>query len=47
MTRIAALALALASVAAGRPQDNPWLVFEGGEGPGKGKHVVLDSGDEE
>lgn len=25
----------------------PWLVFEGGEGPGKGKHVVLVSGDEE
>jgi type 1 glutamine amidotransferase len=24
-----------------------WLVFEGGEGPGKGKHVVLVSGDEE
>lgn len=26
---------------------DPWLVFEGGEGPGKGKHVVLISGDEE
>src|SRR5437660_5573380 len=25
----------------------PWLVLEGGEGPGKGKHVVLVSGDEE
>ncbi|HUR39490.1 MAG TPA: hypothetical protein VM222_08345, partial [Planctomycetota bacterium] len=47
MTRLAALALALLSVAAGRPDDNPWLVFEGGEGPGKGKHVVLLSGDEE
>jgi trehalose utilization protein len=29
------------------PQDNPWVVYEGGEGPGKGKHVVLISGDEE
>ena len=26
---------------------NPWLLFEGGEGPGKGKQVVLVSGDEE
>jgi hypothetical protein len=26
---------------------NPWVVFEGKDGPGKGKHVVLISGDEE
>ncbi|MCX7664638.1 MAG: ThuA domain-containing protein [Gemmataceae bacterium] len=26
---------------------DPWLVLEGGEGPGKGKHIVLVSGDEE
>ena len=26
---------------------DPWLVVEGGEGPGKGKQVVLLSGDEE
>ncbi|MFM8435169.1 MAG: hypothetical protein ACKOBP_07475, partial [Planctomycetia bacterium] len=26
---------------------DPWLVVEGGDGPGKGKHVVLVSGDEE
>ncbi len=26
---------------------NPWIVFQGGAGPGKGKHVVLISGDEE
>jgi type 1 glutamine amidotransferase len=25
----------------------PWVVYEGGAGPGKGKHVVLISGDEE
>lgn len=25
----------------------PWLVLEGGAGPGKGKHIVLVSGDEE
>src|SRR5262245_29210793 len=27
--------------------DDPWIVLEGREGPGKGKHVVLISGDEE
>jgi type 1 glutamine amidotransferase len=27
--------------------DHPWVVYEGGDGPGKGKHVVLVSGDEE
>src|SRR5881409_3694509 len=26
---------------------SPWVVYEGGDGPGKGKHVVLVSGDEE
>lgn len=27
--------------------EQPWVVYEGSEGPGKGKHVVLISGDEE
>ena len=27
--------------------EDPWIVLVGGEGPGKGKHVVLVSGDEE
>ena len=36
------LALSLTAMA-----DDPWLVFEGKKGPGKGKHVVLVSGDEE
>lgn len=30
-----------------RTEEVPWLTVEGGEGPGKGKHVVLISGDEE
>ncbi|MBV8879594.1 MAG: hypothetical protein JO332_06520, partial [Planctomycetaceae bacterium] len=47
MIRLASLAVALLCVAAGRPDDNPWLVFEGGDGVGKGKHIVLLSGDEE
>jgi type 1 glutamine amidotransferase len=39
----AALALLVGTVAAA----DPWVVYEGGDGPGKGKHVVLISGDEE
>src|ERR1051326_7016492 len=27
--------------------DEPWVVYEGGAGPGKGRHIVLVSGDEE
>src|SRR5579871_1091424 len=27
--------------------NDPWVVYEGGDGPGKGKHIVLISGDEE
>jgi type 1 glutamine amidotransferase len=27
--------------------DGPWVVYEGADGPGKGKHIVLISGDEE
>jgi hypothetical protein len=26
---------------------NPWVVYEGSKGPGRGKHIVLVSGDEE
>src|SRR3954451_3120306 len=26
---------------------DPWVAYEGGDGPGKGKHIVLISGDEE
>ena len=27
--------------------DDPWVVYQGGDGPGKGKHIVLVSGDQE
>ena len=43
MKTLAVFVLALAAA----PKDDPWVVYEGGEGPGKGKHVVLISGDEE
>jgi type 1 glutamine amidotransferase len=42
--------LTLLSVALGpfaEPADRPWAVYQGSEGPGKGKHIVLISGDEE
>ena len=39
--------LVAALLSHGAPSDDPWLVYEGGEGPGAGKHVVLVAGDEE
>jgi hypothetical protein len=27
--------------------DDPWIVYQGGEGPGKGKHIVLVAADDE
>ncbi len=37
----------LMCVLGARVQANPWIVFEGGDGPGKGKHIVFLIGDEE
>jgi hypothetical protein len=46
-----ACALLLAAAAGLSPapvrDTGPWVVYQGGDGPGKGKHVVLVSGDEE
>jgi len=39
--------LLVAAVQAEEAADQPWLHFAGGDGPGKGKKVVLISGDEE
>jgi type 1 glutamine amidotransferase len=44
---LAALAALGLFVAAAGAADNQWVVYPGGDGPGKGKHVVLISGDEE
>src|SRR5947209_14524726 len=42
------LATLLAGLAAAPTEAaDPWVVYEGGDGPGKGKHIVLVSGDEE
>jgi hypothetical protein len=41
-------AVALLSLAPARvPGADPWVVYDGGDGPGKGKQIVLVSGDEE
>lgn len=48
MCRQCALIVAIASLCGTQAHAaDPWLVIEGGDGPGKGKHVVLVSGDEE
>jgi type 1 glutamine amidotransferase len=45
--RIALVMLAAAWTSSSAQADQPWVVYEGGQGPGQGKHVVLVSGDEE
>lgn len=41
------LFILLSGFAASYAQQKPWVQYAGGEGPGKGKHIVLISGDEE
>jgi type 1 glutamine amidotransferase len=41
------LFLAVLSLAAAAGAQDAWVVYEGQEGPGQGKHIVLVSGDEE
>jgi type 1 glutamine amidotransferase len=43
---ISSLVLAMLSVNA-KADDNPWIVYEGSDGPGKGMHIVFVSGDDE
>ncbi len=49
LRRLLALVILFAVPALGgaAQADKPWVVYEGREGPGKGKHIVLVSGDEE
>src|SRR6266700_2099788 len=42
-----AAAVILANVLAGALSARDWVVYEGKAGPGKGKHIVFVSGDEE
>ena len=39
--------MALGLIAANASAADPWIVFDGGTGPGQGKHIVLISGDDE
>lgn len=36
----------LASPGQARAQEDPWVVYPGGEGPGRGKHIVFVTGEE-
>jgi hypothetical protein len=47
MLRISTSLLGLLLAASTTLSADPWLVLEGGDGAGKGKHIVLVSGDEE
>src|SRR5580692_8634239 len=41
------LAMLMGSIAIPAHAADPWIVYDGFDGPGKGKHIVLVSGDEE
>jgi len=43
----AAFALAAFFAISSATAEQPWVVYEGGDGPGEGKHVVLVAGDDE
>jgi len=45
--RIFGVTIAMALFAAAAHAQQPWVVYDGFDGPGKGKHIVLVSGDEE
>jgi hypothetical protein len=45
--RVLLLAAVVSVIARPAQAADPWVVYEGGDGPGKGKHIVLVSGDEE
>ncbi len=47
LTQFLTVAVTLLMVAGSLRAEQPWVVYEGGDGPGKGKHIVLISGDEE
>ena len=40
-------AILIACISAVQAADVPWLTYKGGSGPGKGKHIVFVTGDEE
>ena len=46
-TRFGKFMAAMSGLATAARADDSWIVFEGGDGPGHGKHIVLISGDDE
>src|SRR5262245_8543737 len=47
LSRLFASIVVVSMTAFNAPAADPWVVYEGTAGPGKGKHIVLVSGDEE
>ena len=47
LLRLAALLWSLNGLAHPVPENPQWLTYAGGEGPGKGKHIVLIAADQE
>ena len=47
LLRLAALLCSLNGLAHPVPENPQWLTYAGGEGPGKGKHIVLIAADQE
>ena len=47
MKQILSFLAACAMLAGTLNAADPWIVYPGGDGPGKGKHIVLLAGDEE
>ena len=47
MKHLATLTIALSLVGSSRINAGDWVVYEGKQGPGKGKHIVFVTGDEE
>ncbi|MGQ9650504.1 MAG: ThuA domain-containing protein [Phycisphaerae bacterium] len=47
MAALTSVSLALAAGAGSAGQEDLWVTYEGADGPGRGKHIVLVSGDEE
>lgn len=47
MKFLATLLIALSLTPNGRAQASDWVVYDGKQGPGKGKHIVFVTGDEE
>ena len=47
MKYLASLLIAVGLLASAKAADKQWVVYEGKDGPGKGKHIVFVSGDED